>query len=353
MNVNNTDIVRWITHFDTIWDLFKNPILVDFVLLWYTVKNNWEKLDIWQQWWKTMQFNSNYYEFIRTIFSSQDEINEFQEYIRTQVLEDKHTKVKIMRHIPRDSVLFTLLAFDEIRKQLNENSLSTIWSIFQIKITEMLSHWYQDEIKVWEIQLWEDVEDLYLSIVELLESTLQNKIMPLNEIWEVILFIREGTIGNIVKILSIGDQYEVDRYGNNVHSQNANPNIEMVASRKQAIKRIQQYKDIIGAMKQNIVENMSHENQTFYLIIREYFEEQTQKKDIPYNQQDFLKYVTWQKTWLEQNLCTMFQADYTQIDIWDQQWIEPGVQKNNVLVTKNTRVLNTSHKRSPQLKVVK
>jgi len=212
------NIQRWITHCDTIGDIFKNPILLQFIRAWYEIKNEGASLQIRKetQWGKN--YTSEFYEFIRAIFEDRSDMEAFLDYVRERVLTSKKISQKLFwrfwdgewRQYSNQDIIKALLAFDELNDQLSTVTKLTVSWVFQTRIVDIIRKAQDTDAHEEEDTDVYDDRPLYYA----LERILEDGVVPISLRGEIICKIADSEGWHIISVVWWNSTYEVDRLWN-------------------------------------------------------------------------------------------------------------------------------------------
>ncbi len=338
------NIQRWITHCDTIWDIFKNPILMRIVAEWYRIKKDGKKLT-----WKRKSngntlFTPEYYEFIREIFEDRTDMESFLQYLREVLLTNDTVYEKIKENYSNLDIIKTLLSFDELNDQLSTVDHLTVSWVFQTKIINILRNSYSlpshDE---------NPKEGIYpnIPVFYALEQSLNYEILPISSNGEIISIIDEGNSWYIVSVLGEGRIFEVDKLGTPLDEEViVESDSELLDTRKKIIERIELLKRIISHHHNSSVD-LSEEDEQFYIDRQIEFAQERKSESKNLLEIHFRKYLTEIKNDLEELLKKMWphpkKLELVKSNNWDSTRTAEGET--------NTLQENKSKKKRPILKI--
>lgn len=325
------NIQRWITHCDTIGDIFKNPLLIKFVSEWHQIKKEGSKIRLRVRENGEVKFTPEYYEFIREIFEDRTNMEWFLDYIREICLTSDTLYQQLQEYWP-DNLVKALLSFDELNDQLAGVAWLTIAWVFKTRIADIIRDAYTQATHMEED---EEGEDFYETpwLYYALEKTLEEWIMPITSDGELIVKIWDGNVWHIVTgIWGNGEIFEVDRLWNRTDPWSKEITIrgeKVLDTREKVISRIKILEQSIEYHYSDDVV-IPEEIGSFYAWLQEGFESSyVNPKDIPVWdlwEIHFWKYLIEMKNDLIQKLRNdMKISDTTQIDTWKEQWHKAGI----------------------------
>ncbi len=338
------NIQRWITHCDTIWDIFKNPILIELVLEWHEIKKGWKALKVKKrnilqflkkEDWE-VKFTPEYYEFIREVFDERTNMESFLDYVRESIIVSDTLYGELQKYWP-DNLVKALLSFDELNDQLAGVTWLTVAWVFKARIADIIRDAYTTATHMEDDENEDEIYDtpwLYYA----LEKTLEEWLMPINSDGEMIVklwdgnTLKDGSKWHIVtSIWGNGEIYEVDRLWNRTDPWSKIITIkweEILDSREKLITRIKLLEKIIEYHYSDGLDILE-EVELFYANLRAEFESwHASLRDIPtgnFAHIHFWMHLVRMKNDLIESLKKMDATDTTQIDKWEKDWREIGI----------------------------
>lgn len=297
------NIQRWITHCDTIWDIFKNPILMRIVAEWYQIKKDGNKLRWRQKSNGETIFTPEYYEFIREIFEDRTDMESFLGYLREVLLTSDAIYAKVKEDYSNSDIIKALLSFDELNDQLSTvDHLSVSW-VFQTRIVDILRESYaasaHDE---------DPEEDVYptISIFSALEKALDHGVLPISSNGEVISVIDEGNTWYIVSVIGESRIFEVDKFGTPLDEEViVESGSELLDTREKVVERIKLLERIIS-YHYNVSTDIPEEDEQFYIDRKIEFSGEKESASENLLEIHFGKYLTEMKNDLVEALKKMW-----------------------------------------------
>lgn len=314
-------IRHWITHCDTIGDIFKNPAVFELLSLWHYEERR-SKLAIKLGKRGEPRFTEELYEFIRSIFINRDSTETFYRFIRETLLENEQLHTSIREKYLRSAITRALLCFEELAKQLSRVECLTIKWIFQQKIADIVM------TAQWEPAHNEDDEMFWnVSVFDSIESIMDHGMLPINSDGEILCYLQKGATGHIVNILWDDRIHEVDMFGNSLENEVISEVTDEteVTTRKDIIASLAALERILAYHKDTAdTIELSEADEKIYIDYRIEFNGQSGEKDISDALWDIRlwQFLFRKKLELEDELKNTKVSDHTQIAAWEGQWLE-------------------------------
>lgn len=314
-------IRHWITHCDTIGDIFKNPAVFELLSLWHYEERG-SKLAIKLGKRGEPRFTEELYEFIRSIFANRDSTETFYRFIRETLLENEQLHTSIREKYSRSAITRALLCFEELANQLSRVECLTIKSIFQTKIAKIIM------TAQWEPAHNEDDEMFWnVSVFDSIESIMWHGMIPINPDGEILCHLQKGETGHVVNILWDDRIHEVDMFGNSLENEVISEVTDEteVTTRKDIIASLAALDRILAYHKDKTDSiELSEADEQIYVNYGKEFDEQTEEKYISGTLWDIRlwQFLFGKKFELEDELKNTKASDYTQIAAWEWEWLE-------------------------------
>ena len=319
------EVKRWITHCDTIGDVFKNPAVLEFITAWHHEETG-KKLSFKLNWKGEPIFTPEFYEFIRKTFSNRDTTETFYRFIRETLLENETLHTAILEKYSHSSITRALLCFEALANQISRVEGLTISGIFKTRVADIIMESQSEPAHNEDDEMFGNVV-----VFDSIKAIMEHGMIPINPDGEILCHMQKGDRGHVVNILWDDRVHEVDTFWNSLENEVITEvDDEKPMTRREIILSIEILERILTHYNdQTWKSELSEADEQVYIKYTEEFDGQPENEKLADNMRDIhlWYYLVKKRKELEAMLKDTKASDHTQIADWELQWLEAGTSQ--------------------------